>query len=139
RPAAGASRPPGRAAGRGLHRVLADRLRGRRPPHRRRLRVRRGRGRRPPAGGVAGGGRVPDPPGPAPAGPRPPPRPAPAPSPRAVAGRWAWYWGLTLLVGAAATGLLVFGGRLPGRPALLLGSALAAAAAGPGALAGTRA
>src|SRR5215207_1071370 len=57
-------------------------------------------------------------------------RTGPAPSPLAVAGRWAWYWGLTLLVGAAATGLLVFGGRLPGRPALLLGSALAAAAAG---------
>jgi copper transport protein len=54
----------------------------------------------------------------------------PALSPLAVAGRWAWYWGLTLLVGAAATGLLVFGGRLPGRPALLLGSALAAATVG---------
>jgi copper transport protein len=53
-----------------------------------------------------------------------------APAPLAVAGRWAWYWGLTLLVGAAATGLLVFGGRLPGRPGLLLGLALAAAAAG---------
>jgi copper transport protein len=48
----------------------------------------------------------------------------------AVAGRWAWYWGLTLLVGAAATGLLVFGGRLPGRPVLLLGLAVAASAAG---------
>ena len=57
-------------------------------------------------------------------------RTGPALSPLAVAGRWAWYWGLTLLVGAAATGLLVFGGRLPGRPALLLGSALAAATAG---------
>jgi copper transport protein len=54
----------------------------------------------------------------------------PAPAPLAVAGRWAWYWGLALLAGAAATGLLVFGGRLPGRPALLLGLALAAAAAG---------
>ena len=54
----------------------------------------------------------------------------PAPAPLAVTGRWAWYWGLTLLVGAAATGLLVFGGRLPGRPALLLGIALAAATAG---------
>jgi copper transport protein len=54
----------------------------------------------------------------------------PALSPLAVAGRWAWYWGLALLVGAAATGLLVFGGRLPGRPAVLLGLALAAAAAG---------
>jgi copper transport protein len=57
-------------------------------------------------------------------------RTGPTLSPPAVAGRWAWYWGLTLLVGAAATGLLVFGGRLPGRPAFLLGLALAAAAAG---------
>ena len=57
-------------------------------------------------------------------------RTGPALSPTAVAGRWAWYWGLTLLVGAAATGLLVFGGRLPGRPALLLALALAASAAG---------
>jgi copper transport protein len=57
-------------------------------------------------------------------------RSASAPAPLAVAGRWAWYWGLTLLVGGAATGLLVFGGRLPGRPAPLLGLALAAATAG---------
>src|SRR5512133_2788558 len=57
-------------------------------------------------------------------------RTGPAPGPLAVAGRWAWYWGLALLVGAAATGLLVFGGRLPGRPGLLLGLALAAATAG---------
>ena len=53
-----------------------------------------------------------------------------APAPLAVAGRWAWYWGLTLLVGAAAAGLLVFGGQLPGRPILLLGLALVAATAG---------
>jgi copper transport protein len=53
-----------------------------------------------------------------------------APSPLAVAGRWAWYWGLALLVGATATGLLVFGGHLPGRPAVLLGLALAAAGSG---------
>jgi copper transport protein len=53
-----------------------------------------------------------------------------APSPLAVAGRWAWYWGLALLVGAAATGLLVFGGHLPGRPGPVLGLALASAAAG---------
>jgi len=52
------------------------------------------------------------------------------PDPLAVAGRWAWYWGLALLVGAAATGLLVFGGRLPGRPGRLLGLAVASAAAG---------
>jgi len=57
-------------------------------------------------------------------------RTGPAPGPVGVAGRWAWYWGLTLLVGAAATGLLVFGGRLPGRPGPLLGLALAAAAGG---------
>jgi hypothetical protein len=56
-------------------------------------------------------------------------RSGPAPGPLTVAGRWAWYWGLTLLVGVTATGLLVFGGRLPGRPALLLGLAVAAAAA----------
>jgi copper transport protein len=54
----------------------------------------------------------------------------PALGPLAVTGRWAWYWGVALLVGAAATGLLVFGGRLPGRPVLLLGAALAAAAGG---------
>jgi copper transport protein len=52
------------------------------------------------------------------------------PAPLAVAGRWAWYWGLALLVGAAATGLLVFGGRLPSRPVWLLGPAAAAAAGG---------
>jgi copper transport protein len=54
----------------------------------------------------------------------------PALGPLAVSGRWAWYWGVALLVGAAATGLLVFGGRLPGRPVLLLGAAMAAAAGG---------
>jgi copper transport protein len=64
-------------------------------------------------------------------------RTGPAPGPLAVAGRWAWYWGLALLVGAAATGLLVFGGRLPGRPGLLLGLALAAAAGGLGAMTAT--
>jgi len=57
-------------------------------------------------------------------------RTGPELAPMAVAGRWAYYWGLTLLVGAAATGLLVFGGRLPGRPALILPLALAAAAGG---------
>ena len=75
--------------------------------------------------------------GPAGAAPQLPPsqavaevRTGPGLAPLAVAGRWAWYWGLALLVGAAATGLLVFGGRLPGRQGLLLGLALAAAAAG---------
>jgi copper transport protein len=57
-------------------------------------------------------------------------RSGPGPAPLAVAGRWAWYWGLGLLVGAAATGLLVFGGRLPGRPVWLLGPAAAAAGGG---------
>jgi putative copper export protein len=57
-------------------------------------------------------------------------RDVPPLSPLAVAGRWAYYWGLTLLVGAAATGLLVFDRRLPGRPGPLLGLALVAAAAG---------
>jgi len=59
------------------------------------------------------------------------------PGPVAVAGRWAWYWGLALLVGAAATGLLVFGGRLPGRPGPLLWLALAAAAGGLAAMCAT--
>jgi copper transport protein len=57
-------------------------------------------------------------------------RGTPPPSPLAVAGRWAYYWGLTLLLGAAATGLLVFDRRLPGRPGPLLGLAVLAAAAG---------
>ncbi|MFL6270755.1 MAG: copper resistance CopC/CopD family protein [Actinomycetes bacterium] len=57
-------------------------------------------------------------------------RGGPGPALLAVAGRWAWYWGLGLLVGAAATGLLVFGGRLPGRPVWLLGPAAAAAGGG---------
>ncbi|HEX6675761.1 MAG TPA: copper resistance protein CopC [Actinomycetes bacterium] len=38
---------------------------------------------------------------------------APPPSLLGVAGRWLLYWGLALLVGAAATGFAVFGGRLP--------------------------
>jgi copper transport protein len=38
---------------------------------------------------------------------------SPPPSPLGVAGRWLLYWGLALLVGAAATGFAVFGGRLP--------------------------
>jgi copper transport protein len=57
-------------------------------------------------------------------------RGTPAPSPLAVAGRWAYYWGLALLLGAAATGLLVFDRRLPGRPGPLLGLAVLAAASG---------
>jgi copper transport protein len=57
------------------------------------------------------------------------------PAPLAVAGRWAYYWGLALLLGAAATGLLVFDRRLPGGPAPLLGLAVLAAAAGLAAMA----
>jgi copper transport protein len=50
----------------------------------------------------------------------------PPPSPLAVAGRWLLYLGLALLLGAAATGLAVYGGRLPGgaRPLLLAGAGL---------------
>jgi copper transport protein len=48
-----------------------------------------------------------------------------------VAGRWAVYWGFALLLGAATTGLVVFGSAgLPGRPAPLLVTALLLAAAG---------
>jgi len=53
----------------------------------------------------------------------------PAPSPLAVAGRWALYAGLVLLVGAAATGLTIYGGALPAgaRPLLAGASGLAVA------------
>jgi copper transport protein len=57
-------------------------------------------------------------------------RATPPPAPLAVAGRWAYYWGLVLLLGASASGLLVFDRRLPGRPGPLLGLAVVAAAAG---------
>src|SRR6266568_326560 len=50
-----------------------------------------------------------------------------SPGPLAVAARWAFYWGFALLLGAAATGLLVFERRLPARAGLLLGAALALA------------
>jgi copper transport protein len=53
-----------------------------------------------------------------------------APSPLAVAGRWALYAGLILLVGAAATGLAVFGRALPAGARPLLGLAAALAVAG---------
>ena len=52
------------------------------------------------------------------------------PNPLSVAGRWLLYWGLALLVGAAAAGLVVFGGALPGRPLPLLLGALGLALAG---------
>ena len=56
----------------------------------------------------------------------------PSPSAMAVAGRWALDWGLILLVGAAASGLLVFRSheRAAGLSTPLLGGALALAAAG---------
>jgi copper transport protein len=54
----------------------------------------------------------------------------PPPSPLGVAGRWLLYWGLALLVGAAATGLAVFRGALPGPARALLGGALGLALAG---------
>ena len=52
------------------------------------------------------------------------------PAPLAVAGRLAWVLGLFVLVGAGATGLFTFGGRLPGPRGALLGAGLVAAAAG---------
>jgi len=57
---------------------------------------------------------------------------SPSPSPLAVAGRWALDWGLILLVGAAASGLLVFRARrrAAGPSLPLLSGALALAAAG---------
>jgi copper transport protein len=50
----------------------------------------------------------------------------PPPSPLAVAGRWLLYLGLALLLGAAASGLAVYSGRLPvgARPLLLAGAGL---------------
>jgi len=48
----------------------------------------------------------------------------------ALAGRWALYWGLALLLGAATTGLLVLGGRLPAAARPLLGVGLALAVGG---------
>jgi copper transport protein len=66
------------------------------------------------------------------------PAPVPSPagaglhgaSPLAVAARWGFYWGMALLVGAAATGLWVFGRRLPARAVPLLCGALALGAVG---------
>jgi copper transport protein len=51
-----------------------------------------------------------------------------APGPLAVAGRLAFFSGLALLVGAAATGLVVFGRRLSGPRTLLVVSLVAGAA-----------
>jgi copper transport protein len=57
------------------------------------------------------------------------------PRPPAVAARWAFYWGFALLLGAAATGLLVFDRRLPRGAGPLLVAALALAAGGLAAMA----
>jgi copper transport protein len=54
----------------------------------------------------------------------------PAPTPLAAAGRWALYGGLMLLLGAAATGLAVFGRVLPAGARVLLGVAAGLAVAG---------
>jgi len=53
-----------------------------------------------------------------------------APSALGLAGRWALYWGLALLLGAATTGLLVLGGRLPAAAPPLLGAGLVLAVGG---------
>jgi copper transport protein len=53
-----------------------------------------------------------------------------APSALGLAGRWALYWGLALLLGAATTGLLVLGGRLPAAARPLLGAGLVLAVGG---------
>ena len=57
-------------------------------------------------------------------------RTSPWTSALAGAGRWLLYTGLVLLVGAASTSLLVYGGRLPRRGVVVLRSAAVAAVAG---------
>jgi copper transport protein len=52
------------------------------------------------------------------------------PSPAAVAGLWLLYWGLALLAAAGATGVLVFGWRLPGPAPLVIAAGWLSAAAG---------
>ena len=52
------------------------------------------------------------------------------PSPAAVAGLWLLYWGLALLVAAGATGVLVFGWRLPRGARIVIAAGWLAAAAG---------
>ena len=53
-----------------------------------------------------------------------------APSPAAVAGLWLLFWGLALLAAAGATGVLVFGWRLPGGARIVIAAGWLAAAAG---------
>jgi len=47
-----------------------------------------------------------------------------------VAGLWLLYWGLALLAAAGATGMLVFGWRLPGGARIVIAAGWLAAAAG---------
>jgi copper transport protein len=53
-----------------------------------------------------------------------------APSPAAVAGQWLLFWGLALLAAAGATGVLVFGWRLPRGARIVIAAGWLAAAAG---------
>ena len=53
-----------------------------------------------------------------------------APAPAAVAGLWLLYWGLALLAAAGATGVLVFGWRLPGRARIVIAAGWLFAAVG---------
>jgi copper transport protein len=53
-----------------------------------------------------------------------------APSPAAEAGLWLLYWGLALLVAAGATGMLVFGRRLPTGAELVIAAGWLCAAIG---------
>jgi copper transport protein len=53
-----------------------------------------------------------------------------APSPAAVAGLWLLYWGLALLLAAGATGVLVFGWRLPTGAELVIAAGWLSAAVG---------
>ena len=52
------------------------------------------------------------------------------PAPAAVAGLWLLYWGLALLVAAGATGVLVFGWRLPAGAPLVIAAGWLCAAVG---------
>jgi copper transport protein len=52
------------------------------------------------------------------------------PSPAAVAGLWLLFWGLALLAAAGATGVLVFGWRLPGGARIVIAAGWLAAAVG---------
>jgi copper transport protein len=59
-----------------------------------------------------------------------PPATSATPAPAAVAERWLLYWGLALLVGAGATGALVFGWRLPRRAWIMIAAGWLVAAVG---------